>query len=252
MKELRELNARLKARLIRRMPAEISLPTPIKGVDIHRKDFISAPTNCLYTPTIVLVVQGQKRCLVGKEEFVYGENNLFVAGVDIPNTSNTLEISPKKPFLAIQVELDSNLITQLAMEVPAPASDEDASTGLLVQPATVEILGAFLRLEALFDEPENIRVLAPMILKELHFRVLTGPGGDRLRLFYTYGSQKNQIARAIAWLRDNFKERLTIEEMAEKVYMATSTFHHRFKEVTAVSPLQFQWQNEHPSAMAAE
>ena len=240
MHDLREAKILLKERLARRLPAEGSFATPISGVDLHRRDIVSVPTNCLYTTTIIMVVQGKKRCLVGKDEFVYGENHLFIAGVDMPNTSNILEASPQKPYLAMTVELDRNLMTQLAMEMPAPVPDADASTGLLVQPVSAEILDAFLRLEALFDEPESIHVLAPMIRKELHFRVLTGPGGDRLRLFYTYGSQKNQIARAIVWLRENFRESLAIEDMAEQVYMAPSTFHHRFKEVTGVSPLQFQ------------
>ena len=241
MHDLKRANALLRERLEMRMPAEGSFSTRIAGVDIHRRDSVNAPTNCLYTPRIIKLVQGKKRCLVGRDEFMYGEDDIFIAGVDMPNTSNIFEASPKKPCLSITIDLDRNLIAQLAMEMAAPTPEEDgAATGLLVQPAEPEMLDAFVRLEALLDKPEQIPVLAPMIIKEIHFRALVGEGGNRLRLFYTYGSQKNQIARSIAWLRENFREKLAIEEMAEKVHMAPSTFHHHFKEVTTVSPLQFQ------------
>lgn len=232
--------ALLKERLTRRMPSEGSFPTQIAGVDIHRRDTAGAPTNCLYTPSIIKLVQGRKRCFVGQDEFKYAEDNVFIAGVDMPNTSNIFEATPEKPYLSITVELDRDLLAQLAMEMPMSPPGEDGATGLLVQPASPEMLDAFLRLEALFDKPDQIPFFAPLIVRELHLRVLFGPGGHRLRLFYTYGSQRNQIARAIAWLRENFKERLTVEDMAEQVHMAPSTFFRHFKEVTGISPLQFQ------------
>lgn len=223
------------------LPEPGSYATAIEGVDVHRRDTATMPENCLYLPRIVKIVQGRKRSVVGDEEYFYGENDIFVAGVDMPNTSNIFEASPKKPCMSISIDLDRNLIAQLAMEMPDAAPiDDDAANGLLVQPVDAEMLDAFIRLAKLLEQPERIPILAPMIIREIHYRVLIGPGGEKLRSLYTYGSQKNQIARAISWVKDNFKERFTIEELAGRVHMATSTFHRRFKETTTVSPLQFQ------------
>lgn len=240
MNSLKQAISLLKKRLAQRMPSEGSFATQIPGVDIHRRDTASGVTNCLYKPSIIKLVQGKKLCQMGRDEYLYEEDNVFIAGVDMVNTSNVFEATPEKPYLSITVDLDRNLLAQLATEMPASASGENATTGLLVQPASTEMLDAFLRLEALLDKPDQIPFLAPMIVRELHVLVLLGPGGNRLRLFYTYGSQINQIARATAWLKDNFKERLTIEDMAEHVHMAPSTFFRHFKEVTGDSPLQFQ------------
>lgn len=241
MERLEYDKALLCERIQRRMTEPGSFATAIGGVGLHRRDKPNFPENCFLAPKIVKMVQGRKRSVIGADEYFYDEDNLFIAGVDMPNTSNIMDATPDKPCMSITVDLDKNLIAQLAMEMPEPISEsDDAATGLLIQPVDAEMLNAFLRLEALLDKPTHISVLAPMLIKEIHFRVLCGPGGERLRLFYTYGSQKNQIARAIAWLRENFRERLTVDELAGKVHMAPSTFHRHFKEITSVSPLQFQ------------
>lgn len=231
----------LTERLLARMPEAGNYTTAIEGVGIHRRDNPDSPEHCFRVPRIVKIVQGQKRSLVGAEEFLYGDDDVFIAGVEMPNTSNVLTASPDKPIMSFTVDLDKNLIGQLALEIGETALDESGSgTGILVQRATPLIMDAFLRLEALLDRPDDIPVMSSLIIKELHFRVLTGPGGQTLRMLHTYGSQKNHITRAIAWLRENFKERIAIEDLAEKAHMAPTTFHRHFREVTSVSPLQYQ------------
>jgi transcriptional regulator GlxA family with amidase domain len=103
-----------------------------------------------------------------------------------------------------------------------------------------DVLDAFLRLVELLDRPEQIPVLAPMIIREIHYRLLIGPQGERLRMINTLGTQSNQIARSITWLKENYREPLQVDELARKVNMATSTFHRHFRQVTTLSPLQFQ------------
>lgn len=241
MDEIEKKAAILQKQVLNHVPGPGNYPTAIEGVGVHRRDAVTVPENCLYLPRIVKIVQGRKHSLVGDEEYFYGENDVFIAGVDMPNTSNIFEASPEKPCMSVTVDIDRNLIAQLAMEMPpAPPTGDEATNGLLVQPVDAEMLDAFIRLVALLDRPERIPVLAPMLVKEIHYRVLIGPGGEKLRALYTYGSQKNQIARAVSWVKENFKERFTIDELAERVHMATSTFHRRFKETTTVSPLQFQ------------
>jgi transcriptional regulator GlxA family with amidase domain len=112
--------------------------------------------------------------------------------------------------------------------------------GISIAEVDPDALAAFLRLVELHEKPEQIPVLAPLIIREIHYRLLVGPQGERLRMVNTHGTQSNQIARSITWLRDNYKEPLQVDELARTVNMATSTFHRHFREVTTLSPLQFQ------------
>jgi len=231
----------LRQRVLSRMPQAGDFPTAIGGLTMYRRDEASKIENCFYKPIILKIVQGRKRVLVGKDEFAYGEDDLLIAGLDMPAASGIVDASAERPCLSMVVDLDQNLIAQLALEVPPATIEPKASVlGLVVQRTEPEIQDAFLRLEELLDKPQQIPILAPMIIREIHYRVLTGPSGSLLRSFHTIGSQSNQVARAITWLRVNFKESVQVEDLAEKVNMAPSTFHRRFKEVTTLSPLQYQ------------
>ena len=162
-------------------------------------------------------------------------------GWDLPSANHVLVASPEKPFLAVTLDLDKYLITKLAAEIP-PSSRiaNDVYKGVDLAEVDPYVLDAFLRLIELLDKPEHIPVLAPMIIREIHYRLLIGPQGNRLRLFNTFGTQSNQIARTITWLRTNYKAPLRVDELAQKANMATSTFHRHFRQVTTISPLQFQ------------
>jgi len=160
--------------------------------------------------------------------------------VDMPSSSFITAASPERPFLAVSLLLDKVLITRLAAETPLPSSlGKDSHKGISVASVDPDVLDAFLRLVELLGKPEQIPVLAPLIIREIHYRLLIGPQGGHLRRLNTFGTQSNQIAQAITWLRENFKKPLLVDELAQKVHMATSTFHRHFKEVTTLSPLQF-------------
>ena len=188
-----------------------------------------------------MIVQGFKRSIIGSEEYRYGENHCLVAGVDIPSLNYVTVASPEHPFLGVSLNLDKYLTTQLAAEIPPSFRLGNGShKGISVAEVDPDVLDAFLRLAELHEKPEQVTVLAPMIIREIHYRLLIGPQGERLRMVNTIGTQSNQIARTITWLRDNYKEPLQVDELARKVNMATSTFHRHFREVTTLSPLQFQ------------
>ena len=178
--------------------------------------------------------------MLGSEEYCYGENQCLVAGVDMPSSFYVTDASPERPFLALCLDLDKYLITRLAAEVPPPCATGACSyKGLSVADVDPDILHAFLRLIELLEKPEQIPILGPLIVREIHYRLLIGPQGEFLRRLNTLGTQSNQIAQAITWLRDNYREPLQVDKLAQKVNMATSTFHRHFKEVTTLSPLQF-------------
>lgn len=233
-------NGLLKELLLRQMPSAGKYATAVAGLFLSRRDADAPVENCFYRPSVGLVVQGGKRSIVGSEELCYGAGQCLVVSVDMPSSFFACGASREQPFLAISLDLDRYLIARLVMELPAaPAGGDAPRKGVAVSDASPALLNAFLRLAMLLEQPEEIAFLAPGIVREIHYRLLTGPLGATLRKFGTLGTQSNQIAQAIAWLRDNYREPLRVERLARLVNMGTSTFHRHFKEVTSLSPLQY-------------
>mgnify|MGYP002538043888 CR=1 FL=1 len=230
----------LKEKLLQRAPEHGKYPMDIEGLVITRRHEANRIETCFSKPSVSVIIQGSKRTMLGSEEYCYGENQCLVAGVDMPSSFYVTDASPERPFLALCLDLDKYLITRLAAEVPPPCATGACSyKGLSVADVDPDILHAFLRLVELLEKPEQIPILGPLIIREIHYRLLIGPQGEFLRRLNTLGTQSNQIAQAITWLRDNYREPLQVDKLAQKVNMATSTFHRHFKEVTTLSPLQF-------------
>ena len=237
---LPELNDSLKEKLLKWLPEQSRLETPIPGLALTRHDENTSAIRCFYTPMIALVVQGFKRSMIGDHEANYGELHCVTVGIDMPGVFHITDASPQAPFLSLSVKLDRRIITQLITEVPSIVTAQEGEvTPIVVDEAGKDLLQVFSRLVELLDTPSRIPVLAPMIIREIHY-LLCGSQGKCLRLFNTNGTQANQIAQAISWLRENYTSPLRMEELARYVNMAPSTFNRHFKEVTSLSPLQFQ------------
>ncbi len=233
--------AALKSILLQRLPEDGDYPTPVAGFALHRHTRGDAPKANFYDPVVIVVVQGKKWVRIGMEDIPYGEQTCFVAGVNMPVSSCVMEASADKPFLSMSLELDKSLLVSLAAKIPPPVEDRvQASAGATVQEVSPELLDAFLRLLELLENPEQAEVLGALIRQEIHYRLLTSPFGTHLRQLNTLGSQSHQINQAILWLRDNYKESLQVDKLAGRLNMATSTFHKYFKEITTLSPLQYQ------------
>lgn len=231
----------LKEKLLKWLPEQSRLETPIPGLALTRYDENTSAIRCFYHPMVALVVQGFKRSMIGDHEANYGKNHCVVVGIDMPGVFHVTEASPQAPFLSLSVKLDRHIISQLITELPSIVTESTAPYNpVVVSKASEELLEAFKRLVNLLDTPSRISVLAPLILREIHFYLLSGSQGGCLRLFNTNGTQANQIAQAISWLRENYTAPFRMEELARKVNMAPSTFNRHFKEVTNLSPLQFQ------------
>ena len=238
---LPELNDSLKEKLLKWLPEQSRLETPIPGLALTRHDENTSAIRCFYTPMIALVVQGFKRSMIGDHEANYGELHCVTVGIDMPGVFHITDASPQAPFLSLSVKLDRRIITQLITEVPSIVTAQEGEvTPIVVDEAGKDLLQVFSRLVELLDTPSRIPVLAPMIIREIHYYLLCGSHGKCLRLFNTNGTQANQIAQAISWLRENYTSPLRMEELARYVNMAPSTFNRHFKEVTSLSPLQFQ------------
>jgi AraC-like DNA-binding protein len=221
-------------------------PAALPGVLLMRFDQ-PAPVACaVYEPCVALTVQGSKRLVLGEQAVRYGEDRLLVVTMDLPVKSVVMEASPARPYLAVGLRLDWRELAALMLEIPprpqpAGASAHDSramSTGAVTAP----LLDAFDRLLALLDQPDDIAALAPLIRREIHYRLLVGEAGPRLRQIATVDTQSHQVARAIAHLNTRYAEGLRVETLAREAGMGLTTFHHHFKALTAMSPLQYQKQ----------
>jgi AraC-like DNA-binding protein len=170
-------------------------------------------------PSIVLVAQGAKQLWVGGEAYRYDTSRFLVTSLDLPANSEVMAASPERPCVGLTLKLDLRVG---------------------IGTATSAILAPFGRLLELLDEPDAIPVLAPLIQREIHYRLLMSDQAAKLRQIASVDGQGHRIAKAIDWLKLNYALPLRVEELAARVQMSTPTFHHHFRQLTAMSPLQYQ------------
>lgn len=205
------------------------------------KQIKSVPS--IYKPAFCFVVQGGKRALLGEEVFRYDPGHYLIFTVDLPLVFQVEEGSEEKPYLSFRINLDPSLVASVIMESGLEIKKGDASVkGINVSSVDADLLDAAVRLIRLLDTPNNQKVLAPIVIKEIIYRLLIGGQGARLSHLMASEGDSQRIAKAIRHLRERFNEPLQIENMARNLGMSVSGFHHHFKSVTAMSPLQFQKQ----------
>ncbi len=217
------------------------IATAIPGLSFHRRGETTQPMSGMYEPSICLVAQGAKRVLLGDDKYVYDERHFLITSVDLPTVVQIVKASSEKPFLGLTLKLDQREISDLMVDgnLPSPRPRQ-SSRGMVIGEVTLPLVAAFQRLVDLLAEPKDFPILSPLIQREICYRLLVGDQGARLRQMASAGSRSRQVARAIAWLKGNFTRPLRIETLAEQVNMSPSTFHHHFRALTAMSPLQYQ------------
>jgi len=215
--------------------------TPIPDLLFFRRDEPTEPDFCLIEPSVVLVVQGTKQMVVGGDAFPYNTSNFLITSLDLPATSQVVEASAAQPCLGLVLKLDIRILAELIAQGALPRLRErrsNQSVGLGTM--TTTILEPLKRLLDLLDEPSAIEVLAPLIKREIHYRLLLSDQAGLLRQIASVDSQSHRIAKAIDWLKMNYTSTLRIDDLAGLVQMSTPTFHHHFRQLTAMSPLQYQ------------
>jgi AraC-like DNA-binding protein len=232
-------------------------PTAISGLTLYRHTAPSAcyPTSCV--PSLSIFVQGRKLINLGGTEHLCDGSSFLVSSIEAPIQSQIVEASEAVPFLSMRLLLDIPAVQEVLSreDLPEPEAHtafcaggarlEKGSSqrcGLAVGETTVGLLAATTRLLELLDSPEDIPFLAPLVQREIAYRILRTPQGERLRAIATRGDLSNRTVRAIAWLRANYTKPLRMEELAGIARMGVSTFHHQFRALTAMSPLQYQKQ----------
>jgi AraC-like DNA-binding protein len=217
--------------------------TAVPGLALFRRDEPTGPISGMYEPSVCLVAQGAKRVRLGDDTYVYDAQHYLITSVHLPTVVQIIEASPEKPYLGLRLKLDLREISQLMVDsnLPPPRAQQ-SSRGMATGEVTLPLLTAIQRLIDLLAEQQDIPILAPIIQREIIYRLLVGDQGERLRQIASTGSQSQQIARAIDWLKGNFTQQLRIDDLAAQASMSSSTFHHHFRSMTALSPLQYQKQ----------
>jgi len=190
-------------------------------------------------PTAVIVLQGTKRSVIGDQVFEYGSGQTMVVAAELPVMGQIVEASPEKPFLAINLTLDPAVIMNVVLYLSA-TPELQMQPGFAFSMANAELIGAWQRLLAVCERPEEIPVMALHLEHELMFRLMLSPHAEMLRQIASIDSRLSHIRRAMAWIREHYAEQLSVEDMAAIAGMSESVFHRRFKAVTALSPLQYQ------------
>jgi AraC-like DNA-binding protein len=217
------------------------LVTAIPDLSLYRRDAPTQPASYMYEPSICLTAQGAKRVVLGDDVYVYDAHHFLITSVDLPAVWQVIKASREKPYLGLVLKLDRREISQLMADsnLPPPRAQQ-SSRGMAIGEVTLPLLTAFQRLIDVLAEPKDIPILAPIFQKEIAYRLLIGDQGERLRQMASAGSQSHQIMRAIDWLKSHFTGTLRIEDLATQINMSPSSFHHHFRALTAMSPLQYQ------------
>lgn len=196
----------------------------------------------LQRPALCIIAQGAKQVMLGDNVVTYGPASYLVASLDLPITGVVTRASIETPYLCFCLYLDIETLAELLMTVPDSTPLQDTGPGLSLHPMTAEIIDAATRLTALLASPRDAAILAPMVERELLFRLLTGPTAGLIRAIATGDSRIAQIARAIGWLKTHFREGFSGTHLARLAGMSLSSFHDHFRRATSMTPLQYQKQ----------
>lgn len=217
--------------------------TTIPHVSLIRSDQPSTPTPAVYEASLCLIAQGSKHVSIGDQSVVYDAAHYLLVSVDLPVIGHVIDASPDRPYLCCKIDLDPLMLSDLMVAEGGAVPHADLPVlGLGVYPSDPDLIDAACRLIGLLDRPETIRVLAPLIEREILYRLLTGPHGPMLRHLATAGSHLNQINRAIAAIRRRFDAPIRIDEVAAEAGMSSSSLHAHFKAITRMTPLEYQKQ----------
>ena len=235
----------LESPLARHIDPRVNAPgdfaTSIPGLSLFRRDQPAPPVVCMIEPSLILVGRGEKRLWVGGEGYSYDPSRFLVTSLDLPANSEVMLASPERPCVGFVLKLDVSMLAEVITKSGLPAKRQPSTgTGAAIGSLSSVLEDALDRLLALLDEPEAIPVLAPLILREIHYRLLHTDQGPRLRQITAVDGQGYRIAKAIDWLKVNYTDALRIDDLAARVQMSAPTFHHHFRQLTGMSPLQYQ------------
>ena len=239
--EIQRLRATLARKIADHTHAEGHVPTAVPGLGLSRRSAITECYSAAYQPELVIFAQGEKRITVGGVTHVCDGSSFLLTSVDLPVIGQFTKASKSEPFLALSLKLEMPAVREILSQQEFLSPDTSfGALGLAVGKTPPELLSACCRLLDLLETPRDIPFLSGLMQREIIYRVLRSPLGRHLRAIATLGEQSNRTAKAVAWLKNNYAKPLRVEELASVAQMGVSTFHHHFRSLTAMSPLQYQ------------
>ncbi|GBD49724.1 AraC family transcriptional regulator [Methylopila sp. Yamaguchi] len=214
--------------------------TPVAGLTLVRATAPSEIVHQIPRPLAALVLQGSKHVAMGATAFDFSAGDSLLITADVPTLSQVTLASPTAPYYSLVLELDPAVIADLTAQMPEDGVRDPAP--VRVHPTDAEVTDAALRLMRLFERPSSVPVLGPQLVREMHYWLLAGRHGAAIRLLGWPEGHVRRVARAVALLRAEFARPLRVERLAETAGMSPSSFHEHFRNVTSLSPLQFQKQ----------
>lgn len=214
--------------------------TGIYGMQLFKEYDTAKVNRCFHTPFIILMLNGEKHSLFGSKEYIYGPGKYVVASVDFPVSSYISNISNNNPYLSILLPVNQNIIVDIISRSEHINVSDKCFCGISIADIDDNLLSAFTRLIDLIGNEEDIITIAPMIVKEIHYRILKGPIGASLRDINTYSSKSSRIMQAVQYIKEHYNENIKMDYLASIVNMALSTFNRNFRIITTLSPLQYQ------------
>ena len=215
--------------------------TSIAGLLLFRR---TSPTPCYcgaYEPSFNLFAQGRKRIKLGEHTYDCDDSSYLISSIDVPVESQIIEASDEVPLLSLLLRLDMSVVREILMhEDLLESGNEPNASGLAMGRSSIELLEVCSRLIDLLHRPQEIPFMSRLIQREIIYRLLCSPQGQRLRAIATSGDLSNRTARAITWLKENFNKPLHMDELANIARMGVSTLHRQFRALTSMSPLQYQ------------
>ena len=217
--------------------------TPIEGLSLLRSDIVrSVPVQVVYTPMVCVIAQGRKEVCLADETYEYDAARYLVSSVHLPVTGRVVGASARRPYLSLSLALDVDQLSDVLLEMRTHSVEADVPRGLAVSTLDDALLDAFVRLMRLLDRPADQPVLAPLVTREILYRLLAGEQGPMLRQVALRDSRTRQVSRVISWLRQHYAEPFHMRDLTAIANMSAPSLHRHFKALTAMSPLQYQKQ----------
>jgi AraC-like DNA-binding protein len=214
--------------------------TAVPRLTVVRKSAPSEPMHGVHKAAICIIAQGRKQVIVGEEVFQYGPSQHLLVSVDVPVIGQVIEASEAEPYLSVRLELDLDLCAEMLLK--SPPTQAETCLCMAISRTTPELLDAAIRLLRLHETPEDAAELAPLIEREILYRLLKGDQAAFIRRMLEPQNRNRHVGRAITWIKENYTRSFTIEEVASLSGMSTSSLHQHFRDATAMSPLQYQKQ----------
>lgn len=228
----------LKNKMINILPYEEEVDAGFFGVKFFRRNNVDLTHICVQKPCIFFVINGEKHINIHSKDFLIEKGCYNITYIDYPIYSYFSNISEDNPYLSIYLPVDNKIISEIIKDIENIPNN--SFKGISCHKADEGILEAYERLIDLYEKKDNNTFLAELTLKEIYYRILTGPAGADLKSLFTSDSQSNKIYKAVEYITEHYKDRLTINDIAAQVNMAPSTFFRVFKQITLISPLQYQ------------